>query len=65
MSGSGISFSLQEMIRTQGTPWRLVAGNRITLSTQIRSGFTSASTAGSDFSAQTAVETIASQQSFT
>ena len=32
---------------------------------QIRSGLTSASTAGSDFSAQTAVETIASQQSFT
>ena len=36
-------------MRTQGLPYCLMAGNRITLSTQITSGFTLASTPGKSF----------------
>ena len=39
MSGSATSFSEQEMIRIQGLPIILMAGKRITLSTQTTSGF--------------------------
>ena len=65
MSASGISFSLHEMMRTHGFPYCLIAGNRMTLSTQTMSGFTLASTSGRLFCAHTAVSTMASQQSFT
>ncbi|MNF92890.1 hypothetical protein D3C84_755480 [compost metagenome] len=65
MSGSSISFSEQEMIRTHGLPYCLIAGNRITLSTQIRSGLTRSSTAGRSFCAHLAVSTMAAQHSLT
>ena len=69
MSGSGISFSEHEMMRTQGfavsRAKRLMAGKRMTLSTHTISGFTAARTAGRSFSAHSEVETIASQQSRT
>ena len=38
IASSSISFSEHEMIRTQGLPECLMAGKRITLSTQITSG---------------------------
>ena len=53
------------VILTQGLPDCLIAGKRMTLSTQMMSGFTSSRTRGRSFSAQIAVSTIASQQSLT
>ena len=65
MSGSGISFSEQEMMRTQGQPARLIAGNRITLSTATRSGLMRCRCAFSPSSAMIAESTIASHTGIT
>ena len=53
------------MILTHGLPYCLIAGNRMTLSTQITSGLILASTPGRSFCAHLALSTIAVQQSFT
>ncbi|MNN60432.1 hypothetical protein D3C81_1756150 [compost metagenome] len=63
MSGSSTSFSEQEMIRTQGLPYCLIAGKRMTLSTQIRSGLILSRIAGSSFCAHLLVSTTAAQHS--
>ena len=65
IASSSISFSEHEMIRTQGLPKRLTAGNRITLSMQTTSGSIRARTSGRSFSAHFALSTIASQHSLT
>ncbi len=61
MSGSAISFSEQEMMRIQGQPARLIAGKRITLSTQTRSGLIWSKCLRKPGSAMIALSTIASQ----
>ena len=61
MPGSGISFSLHEMIRIHGQPARLIAGNRMMLSTATRSGLNSCRARASSRSTWTALSTTASQ----
>ena len=53
------------MIRTQGLPNRLMAGNRTTLSMHTTSGRIRSRTPGRSFSAHFALSTIASQHSLT
>ncbi len=59
MSGSGSRFSEQEMMRTQGQPAVLIAGNRITLFDGDESGLMRARWAFNPSSAIMALSTIA------